>query len=75
MLFRSKEEIEKAKVVLIVDHDPDQFLFVRVIKGTVKLQDSAGYEKVLEAGQTFMKKWEIQYDPSDMKDVIIKVNQ
>lgn len=74
-LMPSKEEIEKAKVVLIVDHDPDQFLFVRVIKGTVKLQDSAGYEKVLEAGQTFMKKWKIKYDPSDMKDVFIKVNQ
>lgn len=48
---------------------------MKVIKGSVKLQDSAGHTKVLEAGQSFIKRWKSPVDPSEPKEIFVKVNQ
>jgi hypothetical protein len=74
-LVPSEEEIERAEAAFMVDSDPEHYLFVQAIKGRLKLRDSAGYERILEAGQTFKKEWEFPCDPSDIKDIFIQVIQ
>ena len=71
-IMPGEQEIKKAKTVFLVDKVPDESLYVKVIKGAIRLQDSSGYTKELKAGQTFMKKWKSPVHPSDLKEIVIK---
>jgi hypothetical protein len=73
-LMPNEEEIKEAKVAFLVDKVPDEYLYVKMIKGVVKLQDSAGNTKVLKAGQSFTKRWKLPVTPSELKEIFITVD-
>jgi hypothetical protein len=69
-----KQEINGAAVVFSVNNSPDH-CSVKTIKGTIKVQDSSGNEKILKAGQSFKKDWGPTDDLAKIETIYIKANQ
>jgi hypothetical protein len=71
----AEEEIEKAQVVFMAESASEGSFHIKVIKGVVKLKDSAGYVRILKTGQEFTKNTKPGFDPSDLKRIFIIVER
>ncbi|HDJ23743.1 MAG TPA: hypothetical protein ENF17_07630 [Candidatus Aminicenantes bacterium] len=73
--FLSQEQalIERAEVVFSAENRSDNYFYIKVSKGVVKLKDSAGYVRIVKAGQEFTKKSKPYFDPSEVKTIWIIV--
>jgi len=71
----TKKEIDRVPFAFAVEKSPGEFLQVRAIRGTLRLKDSSGLERILNAGQDFSKQWQPGVDAGPEKEVFIIVDR
>ncbi|MGQ9618282.1 MAG: hypothetical protein ACUVUG_04880 [Candidatus Aminicenantia bacterium] len=64
------DTIKKADVILYAEYNPEErYIFIKSIKGKVKLRDSSGYQRFLNEGERLYKKWTSSTPSSEFKEV------
>jgi hypothetical protein len=64
-------EMEEVETVFMVERIPDNYLQIKAVKGSVKLSDSSGRERILEPGQTFWRSLKPGEEAGPMKEIFI----
>jgi|Deesub1362B_J571_1020462.scaffolds.fasta_scaffold00001_29 hypothetical protein len=72
-LLSDQALIDQSEVVFSAENRSDNYFHIKVIKGVVKLQDSAGYVRILKGGQEFTKNPKPYFDPAEVKRIWIIV--
>ncbi len=65
------DELADADIAVLVRSEPEQYLYVEVLKGSVTLSDSSGARRDLDAGEVFSKIYPPFPRPSDFKTVFL----